>query len=126
MATMTDRDKNLPFELARRNWIILAVLITISLLWRSLPVTLGVVAGGLVVAVNYHWMGHSLRRLLVDQGQPPPSKFRSGRDFLLRMAVLGFVIYVLLVHTQVHPVGFAVGLSVYVLNLMITAIKRLY
>ncbi|MFN2355718.1 MAG: ATP synthase subunit I [Desulfopila sp.] len=123
---MTSRDENLPSELARRNWIILAVLVVISLLWRSLPVTLGVVAGGLVVAVNYHWMGRSLRKLLVDQGQPPQGKFRSGRDFLLRMAVIGLVIYLLLVHTRIHPVGFAAGLSVYVLNLMLTAVKRLY
>ncbi|MFO7576514.1 MAG: ATP synthase subunit I [Pelovirga sp.] len=123
---MTDRDAHLPAEMARRNWIILAVLVLLSLLWRSAPVTLGVLTGGLIVTLNYHWMGHSLRRLLADPRRAPQNKGRAGRSYLFRLLVMGLAIYVLLAHIHIHPLGLIVGLSVYVVNLLLTAAKRLY
>lgn len=123
---MTDSDANLPAEMARRNWIILVVLVLLSLIWRSVPVTLGVLTGGLVVTLNYYWMGHSLRSLLADPRRAPQNKGRAGRSYLFRLLIIGLALYVLLAHVHIHPVGLVVGLSVYVVNLLLTAAKRLY
>ena len=123
---MTNQDAGLTRDLARRNWVILALLVGVSLLWRSVPITLGVLGGGLVVALNYHWMGHSLGKLLADPRRAPQRKLWAGLNFLLRLVVVGMAIYLLLAHVQVHPVGLAAGLSVYVVNLMFSTVKRLY
>ena len=123
---MTDQDAGLTRDLARRNWVILALLVVVSLLWRSVPITLGVLGGGLVVTLNYHWMGHSLGKLLADPRRAPQRKLWAGLKLLLRLVVVGVAIYLLLVHVQVHPVGLAAGLSVYAVNLMFSTLKRLY
>lgn len=123
---MTGSDDRLPAELARRNWIILAVLVLLSLGWRSWPVTAGVAAGGLVVCLNYHFLGRSLTRLLLEQEASARGKWTSARNTLVRLVLTLAVIYVLLVHTAIHPLAFGAGLSVYVLNLLLTTLRRLY
>lgn len=123
---MTDQDAGLAKALARRNWLILALMVIASLLWRSASVTLGVLGGGLVIALNYHWMGHSLAKLLADPRRAPQRKVFAGFNYLLRLVLMGIVIYLLLVHVKVHPIGLAAGLSLYVVNLMYSTIRRIY
>ena len=123
---MTDQDAGLSRDLARRNWVILALMVVVSLAWRSAEVTFGVLGGGLVVALNYHWMGNSLAKLLADPRRAPQRKAWAGLNFLLRLMIVAIVIYLLLAHMRVHPAGLAVGLSVYVVNLLYSTLKRLY
>lgn len=123
---MTDQDAGLAKTLARRNWVILALMVAVSLLWQSIPVTLGVMGGGLVIALNYHWMGRSLTRMLADPQRAPRRKVFTGINYLLRLVVMGLAIYLLLVHVKVHPIGLAVGLSLYVVNLMYSTLRRIY
>lgn len=123
---MTDQDAGLATALARRNWVILALMVVVSLLWRSPPVTLGVLGGGLVIAINYHWMGRSLSRLLADPRRAPQRKIFTGINYLLRLVVMGLAIYLLVAQVKVHPIGLAVGLSLYVVNLIYSTIRRIY
>ncbi|MFO7764801.1 MAG: ATP synthase subunit I [Pelovirga sp.] len=123
---MKDQDAGLEKTLARRNWMILGLMVVVSLLWRSVPVTLGVLGGGLVIALNYHWLGHSLNKLVADPRRASQRKVWTGLNYLLRLVVMGLVIYLLLVHVKVHPIGLAVGLSLYVVNLMYSTIRRVY
>lgn len=123
---MVDQDAGLTGDLARRNWIILVLMVGVSLLWGSVPVTLGVLSGGVLTACNYHWMGRSLGRLLADPRRAPQRKTRAGFNYLLRLVIIAAAIYLLLVHVKVHPIGLAVGLSVYVVNLIYSTLKRLY
>lgn len=123
---MTDQDAGLATALARSNWVILALMVVVSLLWRSPPVTLGVLGGGLVIAINYHWMGRSLTKLLADPQRAPQRKIFTGISYLLRLVVMGLAIYLLLAHVKVHPIGLVVGLSLYVVNLMYSTIRRIY
>lgn len=123
---MTDQDAGLATALARRNWVILALMVVVSLLWRSPPVTLGVLGGGLVIAINYHWMGRSLTRLLDDPRRAPQRKIFTGINYLLRLVVMGLAIYLLVAQVKVHPIGLAVGLSLYVVNLIYSTIRRIY
>ncbi len=123
---MTDQDAGLAKTLARRNWVILALMVAVSLLWQSTPITLGVLGGGLVIALNFHWMGRSLTNMLADPRQAPRRKVFTGINYLLRLVVMGVAIYLLLVHVKVHPIGLAVGLSLYVVNLMYSTIRRIY
>ena len=121
---MTTDDDQLLAAIARRNWVVLIVLVLLSLFWRSWSVTLGVLAGGVLVIINYRWMGRSLVKLLGDPGRPAQQGFK--RNYLFRLAFVAAAIYLLLVRGGVHPVALAVGLSVVVINLLLTTIKRIY
>jgi hypothetical protein len=121
---MSDADAQLLAELTRRNWLILVVMVLLSLLWRSPPVTLGVLAGGLLVIFNYRSMGRSLTHLL---NNPLPGAQKGFKiNYFFRLAFIGFALYLLIVYAKVHPLALVIGLSVVVLNLFIATIKRLY
>jgi hypothetical protein len=121
---MVNKDDLLLDELAQRNWIILIVLVLLSLLWQSLPVTMGVLAGGVLVIINYRWLGRSLFKVLGDPHLGAAKGFK--RNYLFRLLFIASAIYLLLVRGGVHPLALVVGLSVVVINLLITTVKRLY
>ena len=121
---MISDDDRLLNELALRNWIILGVLILLSLGWQSASVTWGVIAGGMLVIINYRWMARSLLKLMNNPEAAQQKGFK--RNYLLRLVFVACAIYLLLVRAGVHPLALAVGLSVVVLNLMIATLKRLY
>ena len=121
---MMDPDDQLLVELAQRNWIVLIVLVLGSLFWQSLAITLGVLAGGVLVIINYRWLGRSLFKVL---GNPVPGAEKGfKRNYMFRLAFIASSIYLLLVRAEVHPLALAVGLSVVVINLLVTIAKRLY
>lgn len=121
---MPTNDDQLLADLTRRNWWILGALVLLSLLWRSRAVTLGVAGGGLVAIGGFYWLHGSLVRLL------NPSAGRTRRGFqvsaLIRLMVLAAALFLLLVPGRVHPVGLSVGVSVVVLNLIWTALTRIF
>lgn len=121
---MANKDDQLLAEMAQRNWIILIVLVLISLCWQSLPVTMGVLAGGVLVIINYRWLGRSLFKVLGDPHLAAEKGFK--RNYLFRLLFIASAIYLLLVRGGVHPLALVIGLSVVVINLLITTVKRLY
>lgn len=120
--TVTDRDEHLPAEMARRNWVILGILVLLSILWRSIPVTSGVLGGGLIAIAGFHWMHRSLRQAL--SGSEPGAAKRFQMTYFLRLGSLAAAIAVLIVPAGVHPAALAAGLSVVVINILWTTIKR--
>jgi hypothetical protein len=120
---VTDRDEHLLGEIARRNWLVLAILVLLSLAWRSPAVSAGVLAGGLVAIGAYHWLHRTLRKLLATPGQTGAGSYNFG--YLIRLGTLATVLLLLIAVVRVNPVALAAGLSTVVLNLLWTAIKRL-
>lgn len=117
-----DRDDQLLGEMSRRNWVILVVLVLVSLLWRSLPVTLGVLSGGLLAILAYYWRYMALSRLLGAPSRQAAKGFQFS--YMVRLVVLGSVLFLLIAKSGVDVVALVVGLSVVVLNVLITTIKR--
>ena len=117
---MSETDQELLPIIARRNWIILALLVIGSLAWRSMSVTGGVAAGGLIVIVGHTWRQRALTKLLTGNG----GRFGFQFGYVLRLAVFGAAIYLLIVPLGVHPLALAVGLSVVVINLLWTTLQR--
>lgn len=117
-------DDDLLAALARRNWIILGVLLILSLLWRDPAFTLGVLGGGLLALCSYRWLHHSLSKLLGQAGGGSARGFQFG--YLLRLVFLAAALYLLIAVAQVHPLGLALGLSVVVLNILWTTWKRAF
>jgi hypothetical protein len=99
-------------------------MVLISLFWQSMSVTLGVVAGGLVVILNFGWMGRSLLKVISSPEAYSPRGFK--RNYFFRLLVVGCAIYLLLIRGEVQPLALVVGLSVVVVSLLLTTLKRLY
>jgi hypothetical protein len=119
---VTDQDDQLLETLARRNWQVLAAFLLLSLFWGSRTVSLGVLAGGLVAIGAFYWLHRSLVRLLGTPGQHSTGAFKSG--YLFRLAALALILYLLVGPLGVHPVGLVAGLSVVIVNLLWTTIRR--
>jgi len=108
--------------LARRNWIILLVMIVLSLLSRDKQITLGVVGGGLIAVCGYQWLYSSLVKTLSNAGQPMIKRFQFS--YFLRLAALALMLMLLIAVVKVNTIGLIIGLSVVVLNIMLTTVKR--
>jgi hypothetical protein len=116
-----------PRTLKLANWTILAVLVALGFLWQGPRFGLGVLVGGLLMVLNFHWLHHNLKGLLegaagAPEGQPGQLKaFFAARQFL-RFGVALVVLFLLLRQEWVNIFGLMVGLSTTVLTLMAVAL----
>jgi hypothetical protein len=117
-----DQDDHLLERIALQNWLVLAVLVALSLWWRSLPVTLGALTGGMVAILSYRWLHRSLKQVLAQPDNGSARGFQAR--YLLRLGALALIVFILLTRVEVHPVGLAAGLSVVVVNLLCTTLLR--
>jgi len=104
------------------NWIFLAVLFIPSLIFSPLKFALGVLLGGFICILNFHWLGRSLRGAFQNMGNSGNIKTPVMVRYYVRMAVTGIILYLLIVGNAVDIIGLIVGLSVVVINIIITLI----
>ncbi len=116
-----------PRALKLTNWIVLALLVALGCLWQGPKFGLGVLVGGLVVVLNFHWLHHNLKGLLeasaggaADQ-RSSAKAFFAGRQ-ILRFFVVLAVLFLLLRQDWINVFGLVVGLSTTVLSLMVIAV----
>ncbi len=121
---MTNPDDRLLGEIGRLNWVVLGLMVLVSLFWQSRAVTLGVASGGLLVIFNFGWLGRSLFKVISSPQTFSPQGFK--RNYFFRLLVVGSAIYLLLVRGDVQPLALVAGLSVVVVSLLLTTIKRFY
>jgi len=122
VTTVSDNDDQLLGQIARRNWIILLGLVAASLLFRNKDLTIGVASGGLVAVCGYQWLHRSLTRALAESGQPAVKGFQVS--YILRLAALAVMLVLLIAVVKVNPLGLIIGLSVVVINIMLTTVMR--
>jgi len=121
---MSSIDDQLLKRLHLTNWWVLAVMLALSLFWQSARVSLGVLAGGLLVILNFGWMGHSLLKVMSVPHTGSARGFK--RNYFFRLLVVGAALYLLLERGAVDPLALVIGLSVVVVSLILTTFKRLY
>jgi hypothetical protein len=116
-----------PRTLKLANWTILALLVVLGHLWQGPRFGLGVLVGGLIVVVNFHWLHHNLKGLLEaparlpEEQRGPAKAFFAGRQ-ILRFFVVLAVLFLSLRQEWVNVFGLVVGLSTTVLTLMLIAV----
>ncbi len=114
-----------PFQrrLEIANWIILAILFIPSLIFASQKFYLGVLLGGFISILNFHGMVFGLRGLFKNLSgnvkQPTMIKY------YIRLILTGVVLYLLIVTKTVDIFGLVIGLSVVVINMVVTMIIAL-
>ncbi len=105
------------------NWILLAVLVAASLLLRSSRFSFGLISGGLISIVNFHWLYRNL--LSVFAKHLHRARGALMIRYYLRLAVTAAVLYWLISGNLVDVIGLLIGLSVVVLNIVLTTILAL-
>ncbi len=119
-----DPIEQLPARLVRRNWILLAVLLLGSLPFGNQRASVGILAGGLVAIAGFTWMRRSLQKLLAQPTGGGRVRYQLG--YLVRLAVLGLSLALLVAVVKIDPVGLIIGLSVVVINLLALALERAF
>lgn len=109
--------------LVRRNWTVLALFLVISFAWQSMSVTFGVLCGGAVALLSFHWLQFSLIRMFIQLDAGATRQYKSS--YLLRLFTVTALLYLLVVVVRVNLLALATGLSVVVVSLIWTAIERL-
>lgn len=102
------------------NWIVLGVFLTVSLLLMPVRFSLGVLLGGLISIVNFHWLDRDLRSVfhLLSDGSKSSVYFK----YFIRFVVTAVVLYFIISADSVDVVGLLVGLSLVVINIVFTVV----
>jgi hypothetical protein len=90
----------------------------------TFDVAMGILAGGLIVTINFHLMYRSLRKNLI----PPPHLSSAKSVFAkhyLRFVFSIVVIYILISKHYVDPGGLLIGLSVVVVSILMASFFEL-
>ncbi|MDH3453854.1 MAG: ATP synthase subunit I [Desulfuromonadales bacterium] len=119
-----DQIERLPAQLARRNWIILALLLVGSLPFGNLSLSSGILAGGLVAIGGFIWLRRALGQLL--QQPAGGARFRYQFGYFVRLSALVVVLAILVAVVKIHAVGLIIGLSVVLLNLFWMTAQRAF
>lgn len=105
------------------NWIFFAAAFLVGLLAFQKDFALGVLAGGLIVTVNFHLLARTLKKSLT------PTHLVSHNviiaKYYVRFIVSGVIIFFLISGHYVDPRGLFVGLSVVVASIVVATVREL-
>ena len=105
------------------NWIVLAVLFLLSLFFTPWKFTLGILVGGFISIVNFHWLGRNL--IAVFRNLSGNVRGMVMVKYYIRFIITGVVLYLLISANTVNVIGLLLGLSVVVINIIVTLIISL-
>jgi hypothetical protein len=105
------------------NWIILAIVFILSLIFSPIKFSLGVLLGGFISIVNFYWMDRSLRSAF--ENNTGNIKGLVVGKYFLRLALTAIVLYFLIAYKTVNIIGLLIGLSVVIINIVAMVITNL-
>ncbi|HMA66975.1 MAG TPA: ATP synthase subunit I [Desulfosalsimonadaceae bacterium] len=105
------------------NWILLCLAGLAGLLFAPLDFAKGIVAGGLIVTINFHMLYRTLKKSLT----PPHLTSHTVVlvKYYLRFIGSGFIIFLLISGGHVHPLGLFIGLSVVVASIGLATLSEI-
>ncbi len=105
------------------NWILLGLGGLAGLLFAPLDFARGIVAGGLIVTINFHMLYRTLKKSLT----PPHLTSHNVVlvKYYLRFIGSGFIIFLLISGGYVHPLGLFIGLSVVVASIGLATLSEI-
>jgi hypothetical protein len=104
------------------NWIILFIILIPSLIFASYKFSLGILLGGFICILNFHWMERGLRGLFQKSGNV---KGPVLIKYYIRLVITAVVLFFLIRYETVDVIGLLIGLSIVVINIIFTTIVAL-
>jgi hypothetical protein len=116
-------DEKIIYVLHAGNWIVLVLLFVAGWLLFSLHFAAGLAAGGLLAIANFFWL-HGIIRRTVRLPKVKAQGYALSR-YLLRLVIIGVIVWFLIVRFDLNMIGLLVGLSVPVMSIFTFTIYRL-
>ncbi|MDA8126667.1 MAG: ATP synthase subunit I [Deltaproteobacteria bacterium] len=116
---LTEKDP-LQKRLEWTNVILLALLVVLSLLLRSPRFSLGVLCGGLISILNFHGLYRNLRSVFSKHLHR--AKAALMVRYYLRLVLTALILYWVISQALVDVIGLVIGLSIVVLNIILTTV----
>jgi hypothetical protein len=113
-------------DIKAMNWIILLILGVAGFYLMSPAFTLGIILGGLIIIINFNVLQRTIRNSFGPDGVLSVKGNTIVVKYYFRLAILGIIIYILVTHDWVDPVGFTVGLSTIVLSIFYFGIRLIW
>ncbi len=105
------------------NWIVLVLLFVAGWLLFSLHFAVGLATGGLLAIANFFWL-HGIIRRTVRLPKVRAQAYAFSR-YVLRLAIIGAIVWFLITRFDLNMIGLLVGLSVPVLSIFILTFYRM-
>ena len=118
----TEKD-HIPRKLEFRNWFILGIFLTVSLIFMSYKFTLGILLGGLISIINYYWLYQGLRKAF--QRVTDRTKSTVVFKYYIRLAITAIVLFFIITRMPVDVIGLIIGLSTVVISIIFTTVLEL-
>ena len=120
--TMSIQKRVLSF-ITRANWVLLCVAGMVGVVVSPLDFAGGIIAGGLIVTINFHLLSRTLKRSLT----PPylSSHHAVLAKYYIRFTITGIILFVLISGHFVDPLGLVIGLSVVVASIFLATLCEL-
>lgn len=110
-------------KIKARNWLAVGFATLASLIFWSLPITLGVFLGGCICSFNFHWMYRDARRAL--QKSPDKGPRQVVWRFYLRLVTTGIVVLLIITQTPANMIALVFGLSIVIITVVLTVLLEI-
>jgi hypothetical protein len=101
----------------------LAILFIPALIFAPFKFSLGVLLGGFISILNYYWMERGLRGIFANTAGNVKGSVIG--KYYIRLVLTAIVLYFLIANGTVNVIGLLIGLSVVVINIIITLITTM-
>ncbi|MCD6586285.1 MAG: ATP synthase subunit I [Desulfobacteraceae bacterium] len=106
--------------IVRSNWILLILSAAVGYFTTSPGITSGIIAGGLIVTINFHLLYRTLKKSLTPPHLASPNVVLI--KYYIRFIISGLIILLLIAGNYVNPLGLFIGLSVVVASIMLATL----
>ncbi|MCK5783342.1 MAG: ATP synthase subunit I [Desulfobacterales bacterium] len=106
--------------IVRSNWILLVLSAAVGYFTTSPGITSGIIAGGLIVTINFHLLYRTLKKSLTPPHLASPNVVLI--KYYIRFIISGLIILLLIAGDYVNPLGLFIGLSVVVASIMLATL----
>jgi hypothetical protein len=102
------------------NWIALGIFFALSLMFMPLRFCFGILLGGMISIVNFHWLERDLRSVFhqLKEGSRTSTLFK----YFIRFIVTAVVLYFIISSDIVDVIGLLIGLSLVLINIVFTVV----
>jgi ATP synthase I chain len=105
------------------NWIMLAIIFIPALVFAPFKFALGVLLGGFISILNFYWMERGLRGIFTNTAGNIKGSVMV--KYYIRLVLTAIVLYFLIANGTVNVIGLLIGLSVVVINIIVTLITTM-
>ena len=98
----------------------------IAWVWRGLSMAMGVLGGGLLIAISLITIGGGVSAIVAAASGQAPGRQTLAITLLkvvFRYALLGFLAYVMIARLRLHPIGLLVGATSITAAVFVEAVR---